>query len=78
MNVEEGEHVKLLCGATGDPPPRVEWKKNDKVLQSGKKTNNDLLIPNIELKLGGSYVCIAKNGGGSMSYSVLVRVVKCK
>lgn len=76
VNVEEGEHVKLLCGATGDPPPRVEWKKNDKVLQSGKKTNNDLLIPNIELKLGGSYVCIAKNGGGSMSYSVLVRVVK--
>ena len=36
------------------------------------------MVPNIELKDAGTYVCKAKNLGGTASYSVQVRVVRCK
>ena len=36
------------------------------------------MVPNIELKDAGTYVCIAKNPVGTASYSVHVRVVRCK
>ena len=77
MDVEEGEDVRLLCSATGKPVPLIEWKRQNKLLQSSNSTNN-LRITKIELKQGGHYICTAKNGGGSASYSVLVRVTRCK
>ena len=36
------------------------------------------MVPNIELKDAGTYVCKAKNLEGTASYSVQVRVVRCK
>lgn len=77
MEVEEGEDVNLRCGATGDPVPLIEWKRQSKLLQSSNSTAN-LRITKIELKHGGNYICTAKNAGGSASYSVLVRVTRCK
>lgn len=77
MDVEEGEDVRLLCSATGKPVPLIEWKRQNMLLQSRNSTN-ELHITEIELKHGGNYTCTAKNAGGSSSYSVLVRVTRCK
>ncbi|XP_074633212.1 uncharacterized protein LOC141891999 isoform X2 [Acropora palmata] len=75
MEVEEGKHVNLRCGATGDPVPLIQWKRQRELLQSSKRTAN-LSITKVKLKNGGIYTCTAKNTGGSTSYSVLVRVTR--
>lgn len=75
IDTDEGNNVTLLCDATGDPVPTVEWIKNGKPLQS---SNRKILIRNIQRSDGGNYVCTAKNVAGSDSYSVYVRVVRCK
>ena len=36
------------------------------------------MVPNIELKDAGTYICKAKNPVGTASYSIHVRVVRCK
>lgn len=76
-DVEEGDNVKLLCEASGDPTPSIEWWNNGVLLQS-RNTTTELHLQNIERREGGSYVCTAKNRAGAVSHSVLVRVVRCK
>ena len=61
----------------GDPTPSVLWVKDGKTLQNGTSTPS-LQILGIELRDAGTYVCTAANQAGSTSYSVQVRVVRCK
>ena len=77
VDVEEGEDLNLQCEAGGDPTPFIEWTKGDVLLQS-RNTSTALVIPKIERKDGGNYVCTAVNSAGSVSYSILVRVLRCK
>lgn len=78
IDVEEGEDVKLLCDATGDPKPFIEWRNKGVLLQRSNKSKDLLLIRDIELKDGGNYVCTAVNHAGAVSHSIHVRVVRCK
>jgi len=75
IDVEEGDDVNLQCNASGDPPPYIKWTKDGILLQSSNKTTG-LHIPSIELKQAGTYVCTAVNHAGSVSYNVLVRVLR--
>jgi len=75
VDVEEGEDLNLQCEAGGDPTPFIEWTKGDVLLQS-RNTSTALVIPKIERKDGGNYVCTAVNSAGSVSYSILVRVLR--
>ena len=77
IDVEEGVNVTLHCDAIGDPTPSVVWVKDDKTLQNSTSTST-LQISRIELRDAGTYVCTAANQAGSTSYSVQVRVVRCK
>ena len=77
IDVEEGVNVTLHCDARGDPTPSVLWVKDGKTLQNGTSTPT-LQILRIELRDAGTYVCTAANQAGSTSYSVQVRVVRCK
>ena len=77
LDVEEGDNVPLHCDANGDPRPLVTWKKDDQILQQSNTTTS-ILITNIELRDAGTYVCTAKNRAGSVSQSILVRVIRCK
>lgn len=76
-DVEEGDDVRLFCKATGDPKPSIEWRKDGVVLQRSSKST-EIRIQKIYLKDSGSYICTALNNAGSVSYSVLVRVLRCK
>jgi len=69
--------VRLDCDANGDPKPLVTWKKDGQILQQSNTTTN-ILITDIELRDAGTYVCTAKNIAGSVSQSILVRVIRCK
>jgi len=77
IDVEEGDDLNLQCEASGDPTPFIEWTKRDVLLQS-RNTSTALVIPKIERNDSGDYVCTAVNNAGSASYSILVRVVRCK
>jgi len=74
---EEGDDVPLHCDANGDPIPLVTWKKDGQILQQNNTTTS-IFITNIELRDAGTYICIAKNRAGSLSQSILVRVIRCK
>ena len=69
--------MPLHCDATGDPIPLVTWKKDGQILQQSNTTTS-ILITNIQLGDAGTYVCTAKNRAGSISQSILVRVIRCK
>ena len=69
--------MPLDCDANGDPKPLVTWKKDGQILQQSNTTTN-ILITDIELRDAGTYVCTAKNIAGSVSQSILVRVIRCK
>ena len=44
MAVQEGEDAALTCRATGNPTPRVTWKKEDgDTILIRKQGNRDLL-----------------------------------
>ena len=77
LDVEEGEDVPLHCDANGDPIPLVTWRKDGRILQQSN-TSTNFFITNIELRDAGTYVCTAKNRAGSVSQSILVRVIRCK
>lgn len=44
MAVQEGEDAALTCRATGNPPPRVTWKKEDGDFILLRKLNSRDLI----------------------------------
>ena len=77
LAVEEGDDVPLDCDANGDPIPLVTWRKDGTMLHRSNTTTS-ILITNIELRDAGTYVCTAKNRAGSVSQSILVRVIRCK
>lgn len=74
-DVEEGDDVRLFCKASGDPKPSIEWRKDGVVLQRSSKST-EIWIQKIYLKDSGSYICTALNNAGSVSYSLLVRVLR--
>ena len=69
--------MPLHCDANGDPIPLVTWKKDGQILHQSNTTTS-ILITNIQLGDAGTYVCTAKNRAGSVSQSILVRVIRCK
>ena len=77
LDVEVGDNLTLHCDANGDPIPLVTWKKDGQILQQSNTTMG-IFITNIELRDAGTYFCTATNRAGSISQSILVRVVRCK
>lgn len=77
LDVEEGDDVPLDCDANGDPKPLLTLKKDGQILQQSN-TSINFLLTNIELRDAGTYVCTAENIAGSVSQSILVRVIRCK
>ena len=75
IELEEGDNATLQCTATGIPLPSITWTRDNRELLN---ESTALMVPNIELKDAGTYVCKAKNLEGTASYSVQVRVVRCK
>ncbi|KAM7442955.1 hypothetical protein ABFA07_008214 [Porites harrisoni] len=73
IDLEEGDNATLQCTATGKPLPSITWTKDNRELLNESTT---LVVPNIQLKDAGTYICKAKNPVGTASYSIHVRVVR--
>lgn len=63
-----GTTVDLYCYASGYPPPRMSWRReNNELLPNGKAMfiGNKFVIYNITKDDRGTYYCVADNGVGS-------------
>ena len=60
-----GDNFKLNCSGTGDPQPKVSWKKRGGHLPVGrsKLINGDLEIRSVTVNDKGIYSCVATNAG---------------
>ena len=73
---EEGQNVSLVCQATGQPAPRITWRKAFSQSPKQKTTvAGKLTIPNITKADGGAYACEAKNFLGKDTAVVQVTVL---
>ena len=83
--VREGKGLSLSCVATGEPKPRIKWKKNGKNIPQvpGNRirirftdTRSKLRIKNATIQDSGMYHCVAKNPlGYSNSGKATVHVI---
>ncbi|XP_005991811.1 obscurin-like protein 1 [Latimeria chalumnae] len=82
FSVNEGKHAKFRCYVTGKPKPEIIWKKDGKVITSGRR---HLLYEDREgyftLKVlycrqqdNGLYVCAASNTAGQTLSAVQLNV----
>lgn len=87
-SVKEGKGLALVCSATGNPKPRIKWKKNGRTI-TPDHNRIKIRVPNPESKLlhtasrlrirdavprdSGDYRCVAKNHLGVIS-SIKARV----
>jgi len=85
----EGERLHLECRTWGYPLPHVKWRKISRadagevdVVAGGRVTltdfenvvNASLTITDMSTNDYGTYICVADNGVGNDSESILVRV----
>jgi len=87
-SVKEGKGLALVCSATGNPKPRIKWKKNGRTI-TPDHNRIKIRVPNPDSKLlytasrlrirdavprdSGDYRCVAKNHLGVIS-SIKARV----
>ncbi|XP_056628956.1 hemicentin-1 isoform X2 [Triplophysa dalaica] len=77
VTLNKGQSLTLSCHAQGTPPPTVSWTAGNQpysgvsVDGSGRSS---LIIENVTVSDGGTYVCIAENAVGSIRTLSFVRV----
>lgn len=65
--VSEGQQVTLECYASGYPPPKISWRReNNAILPTGGSIyrGNVLKIISVKKEDRGTYYCVAENGVG--------------
>ncbi|XP_065559794.1 protein amalgam-like isoform X2 [Artemia franciscana] len=67
--INEGDNTTLTCQATGNPQPKVSFKREDNRplktksnLQARKLDGNELVLTGVSRQDAGAYLCIASNG----------------
>lgn len=88
--VQEGESVKLRCGATGKPPPAVQWSSGAVVVgNSGGALKYGpwrvsshpgplFEMPRVSRQHAGAYLCTAFNGVPPQANRTVHLEVHCK
>ena len=75
------QNVTVRCQASGDPPPKVTWKKENGVLPVGKSKvsiDGTLKIWNAKEEDSGIYVCVASSNEVHKAFSALRLTIRGK
>lgn len=76
-----GAEVTLECGVKGDPPPHVEWRRQDGVkipperLKAVEGSKTSLRLHRLVPTDSARYVCEAENSVGSSSASAQLTIL---
>ncbi|XP_077487055.1 cell adhesion molecule Dscam1-like isoform X7 [Amblyomma americanum] len=62
VRVNIGDRAVFECLAHGSPAPKISWKKQDVLINTGSSGNGTLLIDEVSSSDGGHYICEADNG----------------
>jgi len=88
IRVRKNEPIEMPAEATGLPMPKIEWLKDDVVIDTGSEkllietkeidrvtSHTKLSIPAVTRLDKGTYTVIASNRLGSPSHSITVEVL---
>ncbi|KHJ46957.1 immunoglobulin I-set domain protein [Trichuris suis] len=73
------DELELMCEATGNPRPQIQWKKNGRLLSSTNQSEHSnmisslLVVRKMQLLDNGTYSCVATNTFSSEEYELNVR-----
>ncbi|XP_068730420.1 uncharacterized protein [Montipora capricornis] len=75
--IEEGEDLSLLCKATGQPTPKITWRKalSHVPIDKTAVVEGNLTLTNVRKSDAGIYTCSAKNFLGYDSVVAQVTVI---
>ncbi|KAK1154273.1 hypothetical protein AOXY_G28589 [Acipenser oxyrinchus oxyrinchus] len=74
----EGNSLALTCSAHGKPQPIITWRKDDVILESGKKlelSNGTVFLSPVGRASAGQYECQASNEEGNITHSAQLLVL---
>ncbi|XP_055374705.1 basement membrane-specific heparan sulfate proteoglycan core protein isoform X7 [Condylostylus longicornis] len=76
LHLTEGEELKLLCIASGIPPPKVKWTLDQSFNQHSEASISqaEIYIPKTSLNDAKLYTCEAENSGGNDIRYINVRI----
>ena len=81
ITVLTGETVQFHCSVSGDPQPKILWRKDDGNMPVGradiKEEDKSLIIKNVIPADEGIYICEAHNSVGQINAKAQL-VVNCK
>ncbi|KAI6230583.1 Hemicentin-2 [Aphelenchoides fujianensis] len=69
LKIADGDGLKLKCSATGSPPPKIIWTKEDAQIHESFDGVLDLRAAD---DLPGQYACIARSSAGEQRAAVSV------
>ncbi|MBN3317474.1 TUTLA protein, partial [Atractosteus spatula] len=72
LEVLEGEPLTLTCGAHGNPPPIITWRKDDTLIENGDNaqvSNGSLSLFSVSRDKAGIYKCHVSNEEGNLTHS---------
>jgi len=76
--VREGADGRLVCNATGDPPPLITWQRNGVRIETGMRyvvEKDALNVKQVKVADSGIYVCTATNEAGTDQQAFTLEVI---
>ncbi|XP_065776824.1 sialic acid-binding Ig-like lectin 10 isoform X8 [Muntiacus reevesi] len=76
LRVLEGQSLRLLCVAHGNPPAQLSWTQRGRTVSPSQPSDPGVLeLPQIQTEQEGEFTCRAQNPLGSQNISLSLSVV---